>query len=112
MKYILEFFVDGHWESSTDYPDTYTEKRAKAIVRKEKGRVDYRITPVVPKRTKSRLAIAKGYQREIAKLQKEREKLYAKALKELKIADTHWAWDWFFNDQQGQGVFTTEVLGK
>ena len=60
----------------------------------------------------TRLQIAKQYQRKIAGLQKERDKLYAKALKELKIADTHWAFDWFFNDQQGQGAFTMEVLGK
>jgi hypothetical protein len=60
-------------------------------------------------KTKSRLAIAKEYQRQIAKLQRERERLYRKAVRTLKFADTNQAFDWFFNDQQGTGGFL-EVL--
>lgn len=63
------------------------------------------ITPA--KRT--RLAVAKDYQKQIAKLQREREKLYAKALKELKINDTNLSFDWFFNDQSGIGEFVEKL---
>lgn len=59
----------------------------------------------------TRLSIAKGYQKQITELQKEREKLYAKALRELKIHDTNLSFDWFFNDQSGSGEFVG-VLGK
>ena len=59
----------------------------------------------------TRLQVAKEYQRSIAKLQRERERLYAKALRELKTLDTNLAFDWFFNDQQGQGEFLG-MLGK
>ena len=59
----------------------------------------------------TRLQTAREFQREIAYLQRERDKIYKKALKELKIADTNLAWNWFFNDQQGKGEFTG-VLGK
>ena len=59
----------------------------------------------------TRLQVAKEYQRSIAKLQRERERLYAKALRELKVHDTNLAFDWFFNDQQGQGEFLG-VIGK
>jgi len=62
-------------------------------------------------RGRSRLAIAKEYQRQIAKLQREREKLYARALRELKMKDNNLTFDWFFNDQQGKGEFTG-VIGK
>ena len=59
----------------------------------------------------TKLQIAKKCQREIAKLQRERDKLYAKALKELKIANTDLAFNWFYHDQQGEGEFTG-VLSK
>ena len=59
----------------------------------------------------TRLQVAKEYQRSIAKLQRERERLYVKALRELKVHDTNLAFDWFFNDQQGQGEFLG-MLGK
>lgn len=59
----------------------------------------------------TRLQIAKDYQRRIAKLQREREKLYAKALRELNMVDRSLTWDWFFNDQSGHGEFVG-VLGK
>lgn len=62
-------------------------------------------------RPRSRLVIARQYQRLIAKLQREREKLYAKALRELKMQDTNLSFDWFFNDQQGRGEFVG-VIGK
>lgn len=57
----------------------------------------------------TRLSIAKQYQREIAKLQRERERLYKQALRELKLEDTNLAFDWFFNDQQGHNSFTESL---
>lgn len=76
----------------------------------------YQVTGFIPvtkwrRPAKSRLAIARQYQRLIAKLQREREKLYAKALRELKMQDTNLAFDWFFNDQQGKSEFLG-VIGK
>jgi hypothetical protein len=53
----------------------------------------------------SRLAIARDFQKQIAKLQTEREKLYAKAIKKLKLKDNSEVFDWFFNDQQGTSKF-------
>ena len=73
-----------------------------------KGKWNWReVTPA----KRSRLAIAKDFQRQIAKLQREREKLYAKALRELDMVDRSLTWDWFFNDQSGHGEFVG-VLGK
>lgn len=62
-------------------------------------------------KTKNRLAVAREYQRQIAKLQAEREKLYRKALRELCMSDTNLAFDWFFNNPSGYGEFV-EVIGK
>ena len=53
----------------------------------------------------TRLQIAKGYQREMAKLQTERDKIYARALRTLKVKDDNSAFDYFFNDQQGFNSF-------
>ena len=61
------------------------------------------------KKKKSRLATAREYQRQIAKLQHERERLYKQALRELKLEDTNLAFDWFFNDQQGHNSFTESL---
>lgn len=57
----------------------------------------------------TRLKLAKQYQRKIAKLQRERERLYKQALRELKLLDTTLAFDWFFNDQQGHNSFTESL---
>lgn len=102
MKYIIELPLQGIWSRSETYPDTYTAKRALEIVNSGYKKYGYCMTAVSPK---TRLAIAKGYQREIAKLQKEREKLYKKALRELKVKDDNYAWDYLFNDQQGTSRF-------
>lgn len=53
----------------------------------------------------TRMKVARAYQKQIAKLQREREKLYRKALRELKVQDNNDAWYWFFNDQQGISFF-------
>ena len=45
----------------------------------------------------SRLRIAQAARREITKLQAQRERVYAKALKDLNILDTSCAFDYFFN---------------
>lgn len=54
---------------------------------------------------KTKVQLAKECQLQIAKLKDEQDKLYAKALRTLKIKDTIEAWDWFFNDQQGHSSF-------
>ena len=53
----------------------------------------------------TRVQIAKDYQKQIAKLEREQNKLYAKAIKTLKVPDTTNAFDWFYNDQQGFSTF-------
>jgi hypothetical protein len=54
---------------------------------------------------KSRVAIAKDFQRHISNLQRERGRLYTKALRALKVTDTAAAFVYFFNDQQGHCGF-------
>ena len=52
-----------------------------------------------------RVAIAKEFQRQIAKLQREREKLFKKAVRTLKVVNDNYAWDYFMNDQCGYSTF-------
>ena len=56
-------------------------------------------------RTRTLTQVARAYQRQIAKLQREREKLYLEALHKLKIPATNAAFDYFMNDQQGYSAF-------
>lgn len=60
---------------------------------------------VKPSKPKSRVAIAKDFQRQIAKLEAEQAKLYKQALRTLKIKDTGYSWDYFYNDMQGYSSF-------
>ena len=53
----------------------------------------------MPSKPKSRQQLAKEYQRQIAKLQREREKLYKQALRALKVKDDGYAYDYLMNDQ-------------
>jgi mRNA-degrading endonuclease RelE of RelBE toxin-antitoxin system len=56
-------------------------------------------------KTNERVKIAKAFQKQINKLQREREKLFTKALRTLKVPDTNQAWDYLMNDQQGYSTF-------
>jgi len=59
--------------------------------------------------SKSRVVVAKEYQRQIAKLQAERERLYARALKALKVPDDNQAWDFLMGNQGGYNVFLEKL---
>ncbi len=59
----------------------------------------------MPSKPKSRQQLAKEYQRQIAKLQREREKLYKQALRALKVEDDGYAYDYLMNDQGGHSTF-------
>jgi hypothetical protein len=52
-----------------------------------------------------RVTIAKRAQAEIAQLDKEREKIYRKTLRRLRIADTSAAFDYFYANQCGISAF-------
>ena len=56
-------------------------------------------------KTETKAQIAKRFQRQIAKLEAEQAKLYKQALRTLKIKDTGYSWDYFYNDQQGCSSF-------
>ena len=107
MKYKLQCKFTWGWDGSGSFPGTFTKKKAEENIiegeKKSQMGLKYRMVPVVPG---SRATIAKGYQREIAKLQTQREKLYARALRTLKVKDDNSAFDYFFNDQQGLNSFT------
>lgn len=51
--------------------------------------------------SKNPLAVARDFQRQIAKLQAERERLYRKALRALKVEDNNAAWDYLMGNQCG-----------
>ncbi len=53
----------------------------------------------------SKAEIAKDFQKQIAKLEAEQEKLYKKALHTLKVEDTGYSWDYFFNNMPGYSSF-------
>jgi len=59
----------------------------------------------MPSKPKSRQQLAKEYQREIARLQRAREKLYKQALRALKVKDDGYAYDYLMNDQCGYSFF-------
>jgi hypothetical protein len=51
---------------------------------------------------KTRLSTAQQYKKQIARLNKERDKVYTKAIKELKLIDDDWAFDYFHDNIEGQ----------
>lgn len=59
-----------------------------------------------------RVAIARRYKKQMAKLQRERDRLYAKALKEVGRPDTTNAYDYFYNDQVGFSSFEEDLRGN
>jgi mRNA-degrading endonuclease RelE of RelBE toxin-antitoxin system len=54
---------------------------------------------------KTRVAVAKDFQKQIYKLEREQERLYKKALRTLKMLDTNMAFDYFYNNQTGYNEF-------
>jgi len=61
---------------------------------------------------RQRVALARKYKRAIAKLQRERERLFTKALKEVYMDDTPWASDYFFRDQVGYSTFEEHLKAR
>jgi hypothetical protein len=114
MKCIVEVHspIFARWERSRNFPNVYTKKEAlvNAKLGKKSNGMEYRVACLTPPPTTSRLSLAKAYQKQIADLEKEQEKLYKKALKALKLEDTTSAFDWFYNDQVGCSSFVTKYL--
>lgn len=52
-----------------------------------------------------RLKIARQFKKQMADLEKQRDRLYIQAIRKLKVADTTTAFDWFYNDQVGFNSF-------
>lgn len=69
---------------------------------------------IAPKkiRKQSPVQIARAYKKQIAGLQRERERLYYKALKELRMLDTISASEYFFHDQVGYSSFEEGLRGN
>lgn len=55
--------------------------------------------------SKSRVLAAREFKRQIAELEKQQEKIYQKALRQLNVADTLGAFDYFYNDIVGLNSF-------
>jgi mRNA-degrading endonuclease RelE of RelBE toxin-antitoxin system len=54
---------------------------------------------------KTRVAVAKDFQKQIYKLEREQDRLYKRALRTLRVPDTAAAFDYFYNNQTGYNEF-------